>query len=689
MERLIVIKYLHQLQELEDYINRNEYIAFDTETTGIEKDSKIIGFSVSADTETGYYVVLSYWDVETKSLINTEVQPFGREIISMLVGKQLIMHNCVFDCWMVGTNFQIELIKYVHTDTMILGHVLNENRHNGLKELGVSIFGEDAKKEQMEMKESVHRNGGTLTKTAFELYKADAELLGKYGAKDAVLTIKLFYVFVEQLYAQKLDKFFYEEESMPLLRSTTYELNCAGLRVHTRKLQELKIALESECLEQKAFIYKEIDKHIKDDYPGTNKSNTFNISSGQQLSWLLFHKLQNDFNLLTKGGKELCKELDYKVPYIPSAKRDFIKMCVENKGRAYGKAKKIGNYWKYLSTDKETLPKYATKYKWVNTLIAYNKNMKLLSVYVEGIQERIRYGIIRPSFLQHGTTSGRYSSKNPNFQNLPRDDKRIKACIIPRSGKVFVGADYSQLEPRVFASVSQDLTLMSCFEKGEDFYSVVGIPIFEKFECSPFKKDPNSFAEKYPELRNISKAFALATPYGTSASQQSQKLNRPREECQNIINRYFQSYPNVELMMLKAHEQAKDHGIVHSLYGRPRRIPEATEIRKIYGKNTEHGDLPYSVRTLLNLSMNHTVQSSAASIMNRASIAFYNKIRDLNIKDCIIVLQIHDEMVIECLEKDAQKVSNILKECMENTTILPGVKLVAEPVIAKSLADLK
>jgi DNA polymerase-1 len=307
---------------------------------------------------------------------------------------------------------------------------------------------------------------------------------------------------------------------------------------------------------------------------------------------------------------------------------------------------------------------------------------------VQGILRGVRYGIIHPSFLQAGTTSGRYSSRNPNFQNLPRDDKRIKSCIIARPGCMLVGADYSQLEPRVFASVSQDPDLMSCFDLGQDFYSVVGVPIFGKEECSLFKKDANSFAKLYEELRHFSKAFALATPYGTSAFLQATKLGLPQRKCQEIIDSYFARYPSVHQMMLDSHEMVKDYGVVYSLYGRPRRIPEGLNIRAVYG-DADHGDLPYAIRNMLNLGMNHRVQASGASIVNRAMIRFYARMKELGIKYAPILSQIHDEIIVECRIEDVEVVKLELKNAMENTTILPGVKLEAMPVAAAMMSDLK
>ena len=276
-EQLIIVKTSEQLQELIEYVKDKDYIAFDTETTGTEKESQIIGFSVCADLEKVFFVTLSYWDTASSRLIDLVTKNYAKALFSGLIGKNLIMHNAVFDCAMVKNNYGIDLMPSVHTDTMILGHLLDENRSNGLKERAVELYGEDVCKEQAIMKDSVVKNGGVLTKDNYELYKADADLIAYYGAKDAILTLKLFYNDVPQLFDQNLDKFFYEDESMPLLRGPTYDMNTTGLRVDPEKLQALRGTLEAECLELKSFIYKEVTPLVRDKYPGTGKKNQFNI----------------------------------------------------------------------------------------------------------------------------------------------------------------------------------------------------------------------------------------------------------------------------------------------------------------------------------------------------------------------------------------------------------------------------
>jgi DNA polymerase I-like protein with 3'-5' exonuclease and polymerase domains len=700
-EQLIVVKTEEGVLDLVNYIKDKEFISFDTETTGVTEDSEVIGFSVCADPEVAYYVILAYWDVskpDNAQMTYLPTKNAAKILLQALKGKKLILQNAPFDCAMTFRNFGVELMPSVHTDTLMLGHLLNENRSNGLKERGIELFGEDAVKQQVEMKESVHRNGGVLTKDKYELYKADPDLMAHYGAKDAILTLKVFYHDVEELFEQGLDKFFYDDETMPLLRGPTYDMNTTGLRVDPVKLQNLKMSLETECLKLDGFINKEIAICVRDEYPGTSKATTFNMGSGQQLSWLLFIKLQREFSVLTKEGKLLCKALNMKVPYTKSAKRELISVIEQNKGKVWaeasynkktkkmGRPKVIGHPWKYLSCGKESLKKYESRYKWVEAFLKYTKAKKLLTTYVKGIEARARYNIIHPNFLQHGTTSGRYSCKNPNFQNLPREDKRVKECIVAREGKVFVGADYSQLEPRVFASFSGDKRLLECFSTGDDFYSVIGVEVFDKQGLSLKKKDPESFAARYPALRDISKVVGLSSVYGTTAYQMAPAIGKTVKEAQEIMDNLFERFPGIKKLMLDSHKQAVKDGYVTNLFGRPRRMPQARMIPKLFGK-TPHSELDYEWRNILNLACNHRIQSTAASIVNRSAIRIHSECAKLGL-DAKIVLQVHDSLIVECSSYQAEEVAAIMKECMENTVVLPGVSLEAIPKIGTDLVQV-
>lgn len=690
-EILRVIDSQEGLEELKFYLLDKEYIAFDIETTGISRSDTVIGFSVCGDEDKAFYVILQKYEAGALAPVHYTGE---LDLIKILQSKKLICHNGVFDCSMIESNFKISLIESLHTDTMVLAHLLNENRRVGLKELSQEYFGETATEEQKLMKESIAQNGGKITKDVYELYKADPYLIGKYGAKDALLTYKLFLELVPELVDQGLYEFFYEDESMPLLKGPTYQLNTTGLKVDQEKLLSLKKTLEAECEELKAYIYREIQDKVKDKYPGTNNKNTFNIGASQQLSWLLFGKYQLEFGNLTDAGKQVCKDLGLRIPYYPAAKRDFIAQIEYAKGVEHApgaivngktiRAKKIKDPWAYIACDKKVLIKIAPKLKWVEKLLEYQRKMKLLSTYVEGIESRLQYGIIRPSFLQHGTTSGRYASRNPNFQNLPRDDKRIKSTIIARPGRTFVGADYSQLEPRVFAYLSGDSRLLQAFNGTKDFYSVIGMEVYGKSDCTPQKEgSPNAFGVKYKKLRDLSKVIALASTYGATAHQLAPTTGKSIEDTQFDIDNYFESFPDVKKFMTDSHALAKQQGYVENIFGRKRRMPEA----KLIPKNKEHGELSYEQRNILNLAVNHRVQSTGASIVNRAAIKFCKDCKEINI-NCKLILQVHDSLIAECDEKDAEIIALLLQNAMESTVVLPSISLEAIPKIGISLAEV-
>lgn len=693
--KLNVLRTAQDIEVLQAYLKDFDYISYDCETTGLLRTDQVVGVSFCAEESQAFYIVLSEWNKEEGRLVDLGHYDRVKGLLESLKGKKLIMHNSIFDCSMAEFFFKTRLIDSLHTDTMVLAHLLNENRKVGLKELGKEYFGASAANEQAEMKASVEANGGMITKSAYEMYKADSGILGKYGAQDAMLTYKLFYVLLEELFEEGLDKFFYEDESMLLLRGPTYELNTTGIKVDREQLITLKQTLQSECVEAKAFVYQEIDKHIKDKYPGDKAKNKFNIGSSSQLAWLMFGKLELEFGVLTDGGKEVCKAMGLKLPYTAAAKRDFIASCLRHAGYVYqheavvnGKtvrAKKIKEPWNYIKCDKTILTKYSTRYEWVKRLLEYQRKTKILTTYVEGFEERMLYGTLNPGFLQHGTTSGRYASRNPNFQNLPRDDKRVKACMIPRPGKVFVGADYSQLEPRVFAYFSQDTELMKSFKEGKDFYSVIGMRVYDITDAIPFKDDtPGSFPVKYKKERDATKGYSLAATYGGTENRLSAIIGKSIEQTREDIVKYFETFPGVHKFMMDCHDYAKTNGHISNLFGRKRRLPDAKRISKA----AKHGDLPYEQRTVLNLSVNHRVQSTGASIVNRSAIKIHELKQQLDMKAKLIV-QVHDSLIYECDEgEEAENMAIIMQEAMENTIVLDGVGLQATPLIGNNLSKV-
>lgn len=748
-QKLITLRTRDEVLDLAESLVDKQLITLDTETNGVHIGCQIIGASLCADSETAYYIITAVWDKEKQQLVvDKDVSEALQMLLATLSGKQLVLHNAIFDCRVIEDAYKLRLIDSVYADTMIMAHLVDEEGPKALKDLGTMYFGSSSTAEQADMKASVLANGGVWSDAKGgnkDMYKADPELLAKYGAKDALLTFNLFYVLCEKLIDEDLTDFFFNAESMPLLRGPTYDLNTTGLRVDVVKLKKIELEMEHEIERLKLSLVDDIAPYIKD-------RPNFSITAPQQLSWLLFIKLNLPFRSLNDTGRALAKDLIGKLPYTDSERRKFIAAVTaerkklehrladsepEYKQRISDlktqlkavkklnktspdattelnikelgvKIKSAEDYLKrlnseinrlqpekYIQADKAVLKDLAPRVDWIAKLLKLKSEEKLLGTYVKGIQSKLHYGIIHPRFNQTGTPSGRYSSSDPNFQNLPRDDKRVKSCIIARPGRVFVGADQDQLEARVFAALSGDDELIGAFKRGDDLYSVVGMKIFNKTDCVPKKEgSPEAFGIKYKALRNIAKQVCLASAYGTTAAKQAQVLRDENgksldiNRCQKIIDDYFQLFPGVLKMMLDAHNEVKTKGLVRSIYGRPRRLPEGLIIGKRY-PNIPHKELKYEDRSILNLAMNFYCQSGAGSIINRAGIAFDQKAKELNIQ-FKQVLNVHDEIVIECSEQDAPVVAVLLKDAMEKTCKLPnGVALIANPVIANNLADLK
>ncbi|HEY8366155.1 MAG TPA: DNA polymerase A family protein, partial [Bacteroidia bacterium] len=346
----------------------------------------------------------------------------------------------------------------------------------------------------------------------------------------------------------------------------------------------------------------------------------------------------------------------------------------------------------------------------IEKLIDFKKLNKLLSTYVDGILERQIDGIIYTSMLQYGTTSGRYSSTNPNLQNQPRikDDESglselvlkyvnaIRAGFVSGKGYKIVNADYSALEPRCFSHVSGDANLINVWTKGEDIYSRVAIDVFKVQNVSALKSEPNYLGKIKKEFRQKSKVFTLAVPYGAEESRISDEMGVSYQEARKIIQDYLGAYPGLRKYMATCNVNAKAKGQAISQFGRIRHLTEVKTIHTLYGdkildykyaKSRNLLDVRRTFKHGLNASKNFPIQSLAASIVNRAMIEV-TKLFKLHNIDGYVALQVHDEITCIVREDHSEKAAELLKHAMEQTTKI-SVPLIAEPQIADNWADAK
>ncbi len=295
------------------------------------------------------------------------------------------------------------------------------------------------------------------------------------------------------------------------------------------------------------------------------------------------------------------------------------------------------------STSIEVLEEIKNQHEVVPLIIRHRKVMKLISTYLTGLKAYIdKDNFIHTTFLQKLTSTGRLSSREPNLQNIPsRDDesKRIREIFISRfkNGKI-VSADYNQIELRLMADMSQDENMINAFNRGEDIHSETARKIYNKVEITPFE-------------RRSAKAVNFGIIYGISDFGLSNNIGVSRSEAKDFINKYFEIYPKVKTFMEESVDFAKKYGYVKTMFGRIRHIPE------INSSN-------YTVRQFASrVAMNMPLQGTASDIIKMAMIKVYNSLKENNLKSKLI-LQIHDELIVDASLDEVEIVSKILYDCM-------------------------
>ena len=314
---------------------------------------------------------------------------------------------------------------------------------------------------------------------------------------------------------------------------------------------------------------------------------------------------------------------------------------------------------KQFCTDEDYLQSFARKHRIVDLILEYRGVKKLLSTYVEALPQLVNRttGRIHTSFNQAVTATGRLSSTNPNLQNIPvRDDmgRRIRKAFIPSDDDhLLLSADYSQVELRLMAHLSGDESLISAFEHGEDIHTATAAKLFNK-----------PLGEVTPEERRRAKTANFGIIYGISAFGLSQRLEIPRKEAKEIIDGYFASYPKVKEYMDNVVAKAKEEGFVSTIFGRRRYLNDISSHNAVARGLAERN------------AVNAPIQGSAADIMKIAMINVHRRFAAEGIRSRVI-LQVHDELVVDMLRSEQERVTAIVTECMESAAQLK-VRLIAD-----------
>lgn len=319
------------------------------------------------------------------------------------------------------------------------------------------------------------------------------------------------------------------------------------------------------------------------------------------------------------------------------------------------------------STDAEVLDKLRDQHPIIEKVLRYRQIVKLKSTYIDGLLALINPETkrVHSSFNQTIAMTGRISSTEPNLQNIPirtSDGRKIRKAFVAENDYILVDADYSQIELRVLAHISQDPKLMEAFRKNEDIHRKTASEVFNVEDVSS-------------ELRSKAKAVNFGIVYGISDYGLSRDLNIPRKEAKEYIDNYLKNYIMVKEYMVDIVEEGKKNGYVETILHRRRYVPELT------AKN-------FNIKSFgERIAMNTPIQGSAADIIKMAMVKVYNELKSRNLKSRLI-LQVHDELIIETVNSEVEEIKEILKDLMENSIKL-DVPLIVDLEIGDSWYDTK
>lgn len=317
----------------------------------------------------------------------------------------------------------------------------------------------------------------------------------------------------------------------------------------------------------------------------------------------------------------------------------------EKMGLPNGKKTKTG-----YSTAADVLDKLAPDYPIVSEILEYRQLTKLKSTYADGLAGFIQTdGRIHGTFNQTITATGRISSTEPNLQNIPiRTElgRLLRKVFVPEEGYVFVDADYSQIELRILAHCSGDEQLIQAYREARDIHRITASQVFHI-----------PFDEVTDLQRRNAKAVNFGIVYGISSFGLSQDLSITRKEAAQYIENYFQTYPGIKTFLDESVENAKEHGYAVTLYGRRRPVPEL--------KSSNFMQRSFGER----VAMNAPIQGTAADIMKIAMLGVNRELKKRNMKSRLI-LQVHDELLIEAYQDEVEEVQTILKDQMEHAAEL-------------------
>ncbi len=553
--------------------------AFDTETDSLDNlSARLVGMSFAAKAGHAAYVPIGHDYLDAPDQLLTE--QVLRVMKPILEDEKIrkIGQNLKFDRGIME-NYGVEL-RGIAFDTMLESYVLN------------SVAG----RHDMDSLADRHLNYKTTTfediagkgKKQLTFNQIPLEEAANYAAEDADITLLLHQALYPQLEAEKSLLHVYQDIEMPLVPVLS-RMERTGVLIDTNVLaaQSVELTARLDELEKQAFAI---------------AGEEFNLSSPKQLQTILFEKLNLPVVKKTPGGAP--------------------------------------------STNEEVLEELADNHELPRVILEHRSLSKLKTTYTDKLPLMVdpKTRRVHTSYHQAVTATGRLSSRDPNLQNIPvRTDegRRIRQAFIARDGYCIMAADYSQIELRIMAHLSQDKGLLKAFAEGKDIHRATAAEVFGM-----------PLDEVTADQRRSAKAINFGLIYGMSAFGLARQLGIPRGEAQRYMDLYFERYPGVLEYMARTREHAAEKGYVETLEGRRLWLPEINSRNGMRRKAAERE------------AINAPMQGTAADIIKKAMIAVDDWLQKENI-DALMIMQVHDELVFEVRKEQQAEMAEKIRGLME------------------------
>ncbi len=589
----------HQLDDLVKRLDNAAVVAFDAETNSLSfLDAEIVGLSLSTEVGVAFYVPIGHRDGEQldREQVCTALRPFFED------GKRpKVAHNAKFDMLMLR-RLDIEVQGLVF-DTMIAAQLLGQQAA-GLKDLTFNILG-------IQMTEITQLIGTGRTQITFDFVPLDQAT--PYAAADADMTLRLYEHFKVEMQTVPRIAHIFESIEMPLV-PVLVAMEWMGIKVDVPTLHSLASTLGARIEEVEEEIYA---------LAGYN----FNIGSGQQLSDVLFGKLQVPTSGLSKT--------------------------------------KSGHY----SITAEVLDKLSGEHPIIDLILEHRQLSKLKSTYVDALPLQVdKVGRIHTSYNQLGAATGRLSSNQPNLQNIPvrtEQGREIRRAFVTEPGWKLLAADYSQVELRILAHVTQDPALLAIFKEDSDIHTATAARLF------------NVALDKVSKnQRRIAKMTVFGVIYGISSFGLAARTDLSREDAQKMIDGLFATYPGLRKYIDTTLEFGREHGYVETLMGRRRYAPE---LRSSHGGRRQAAERE---------SINAPIQGTNADLIKLAMVRLHAELISRGLQ-ARMLLQVHDELVLEVPDDEMTEVSKIVCETMEGVGTDLTVPLRVEVESGRNWEEMK